>query len=41
MNTKQIKVREGADYCVELGFDEEVQGQQVDFRPRLPMMMSW
>jgi hypothetical protein len=41
VNTKQIKLRLGAEYCVELGFDGEVQGKQVDFRPRLPLVMSW
>lgn len=41
VNTKQIKLRGGAAYCVELGFDREVQGQQVDFRPGLPLVMGW
>lgn len=41
VNTKQIKLRGGAEYCVELGFDGEVQRQQVDFRPRLPLVISW
>ncbi|MBE9013405.1 hypothetical protein IQ250_24740 [Pseudanabaenaceae cyanobacterium LEGE 13415] len=41
VNTKQIKVREGAEYCIELGFDGEVQGQQVDFRPGLPLIVTW
>lgn len=41
VNTKQIKLRVGAEYCMEIGFDGEVQGQQVDFRPGLPLMMSW
>jgi hypothetical protein len=41
VNTNQIKLRVGVDYCMELGFDEEVQAQQVDFRPELPLVMSW
>ena len=41
VNTKQIKLRQGAEYCVELGFDGEVQGQQADFRPGLPLVISW
>jgi hypothetical protein len=41
VNTSQIKLRAGVDHCIELGFDEEVQGQQVDFRPGLPLVMSW
>jgi hypothetical protein len=41
VNTQQIKLREGISYCLELGFDGEMQGQQVDFRPGLPFVMSW
>lgn len=41
IDTNQIKVRFGTRYCVELGFDGEVQGQQVDFHPELPLTMSW
>lgn len=41
IDTNQIKLRVGGEYCMELGFDEEVQGRQVDFRPGLPLVMSW
>lgn len=41
IDTNQLKLRVGTEYCVELGFDGEVQGQRVDFRPRLPLLMSW
>lgn len=41
IDTNQVKVRVGVDYCVELGFDGEVQGHQVDFRPELPLIISW
>ena len=41
IDTNQVKLRVGAEYCVELGFDREMQGQQVDFRPGLPLIMSW
>jgi hypothetical protein len=41
IDTNQIKLRVGAEYCMELGFDGEVQGQQVDFRPGLPLLVSW
>ncbi|MEE3719931.1 hypothetical protein V2H45_24630 [Tumidithrix elongata RA019] len=41
VDTKQIKLRLGTEYCVELGFDGEVLGKQVDFRPQLPLVMSW
>jgi hypothetical protein len=41
IDTHQVKLRSGTKYCVELGFDGEVQGQQVDFQPGLPLIMSW
>ena len=41
IDTNQVRLRVGAEYCVELGFDGEVQGQWVDFRPGLPLVMSW
>ncbi|MBD2099169.1 hypothetical protein H6F90_29325 [Trichocoleus sp. FACHB-591] len=41
IDTNQVRVRVGVEYCVELGFDWEVQGHQVDFRPRLPLILSW
>ncbi|NER84156.1 MAG: VOC family protein [Leptolyngbya sp. SIO1D8] len=39
--TQQIQLRAGSDYCVELGFDKEIQGKRMDFRPGLPLVMSW
>jgi hypothetical protein len=41
LDTQQVKLRTGEDYCIELGFDEEAQGQQVDFRPELPLIIYW
>jgi len=41
IDTSQVKLRAGEEYWVELGFDGEVQGEQIDFRPRLPLIMSW
>jgi Glyoxalase-like domain len=41
INTHQVGVNLGANYCVELGFDGEVQGHRVDFRPGLPLIVSW
>jgi hypothetical protein len=41
IDTNQIKLRVGEEYCVELGFDGELQGQKVDFRPGLPLILSW
>jgi Glyoxalase-like domain len=37
----RIGLRVGGGYCVELGFDGEVQGHQVDFSPGLPLIISW
>jgi hypothetical protein len=41
IDTDRIGLRVGAGYCVELGFDGEVQGHRVDFRPGLPLVVSW
>jgi len=41
IDTNQVRVRVAQEYCVELGFDWEVQGHQVDFRPGLPLILSW
>jgi Glyoxalase-like domain len=40
-DTNLLRLRVGVEYCVELGFDGEVQGHQVDFRPGLPLIVSW
>ncbi|MEG4804752.1 VOC family protein [Microcoleus sp. ARI1-B5] len=41
LETNQVKLRLGTEYFVELGFDGEVQGKRVDFRPGLPLIISW
>lgn len=41
IDINQVKLRVGAEYFVELGFDGEMQGQRVDFRPGLPLIVSW
>jgi hypothetical protein len=41
LDTNQIKLRLGSEYYIELGFDREVRGQQMDFRPGLPLIVSW
>jgi hypothetical protein len=41
MENRQIEFRNGMNYCVALGFDGEQQGQQIDFRPDLPLIVSW
>jgi len=35
------QLRGGSQYLVELGFDEELRGQQVDFQPLLPLRFRW
>ena len=41
IDTNQIKVRVGETYFVELGFDGELQGNRVDFCPKLPLTLCW
>jgi hypothetical protein len=41
VDTHQVKLRGGIDYGLELGFDGEKQGQQIDFRPELPLIFRW
>jgi hypothetical protein len=41
LDTLPVKLSLGEDYCMKLVFDGEVQGQQVDFRPGLPLIISW
>lgn len=41
VNNNLIGLRLGSAYLVELGFDGESQGQQVDFRPMLPLILCW
>lgn len=36
-----IQLRQGETYRLELGFDGEKQGKSVDFRPDLPLIVSW
>ena len=41
LDSQLVRLRMGTDYCLELGFDREVQGQWADFRPKLPLITSW
>jgi hypothetical protein len=41
LDSKQVKIRLGNEYYVELGFDGETQGQQLDLRSSLSLMMYW
>jgi hypothetical protein len=41
LKTEQVTLSAGSDYCIELGFDGEAQGQHVDFRPGLPLILRW
>lgn len=36
-----IQLQTGPAYCIELGFDGEHQGQEVDLRSALPLVLSW
>jgi hypothetical protein len=39
--TGQVQMVQGAEYCLELGFDGETQGEQWDDRPELPLVCCW
>jgi hypothetical protein len=41
LDSQLVRLRVGTDYCLELGFDGEVQGQQMDFQPELPLIVRW
>ncbi|AKG22072.1 hypothetical protein IJ00_13130 [Calothrix sp. 336/3] len=41
IDTNQVRLRIGQENLVELGFDGELQGKQVDFRPELPLLITW
>ncbi len=41
LDNNHFKIRNGLNYCVELGFEDERQGEQIDFQPRLPLIMCW
>jgi Glyoxalase-like domain len=49
LDTQQIQLAFGTQYCIELGFDGEVQGQRLDFRwstigrksSELPLVLCW
>ncbi len=36
-----IRVSEGAEPLMTLGFDAEAQGKHADFRPTFPLMFNW
>jgi len=36
-----LRFEAGSEEQLELGFDDETQGQSVDFRPALPLMFCW
>jgi Glyoxalase-like domain len=41
LDTQQVEIVRGDRYGLELGFDGEGQGQQVDFYPQLPLRFAW
>lgn len=41
MDAGFLSVRTGNEYLMEIGFDHEVQGKRKDFRPYLPLILSW
>lgn len=41
LDTDLVKLRWGTEQLLELGFDGELQGHQVDLRPALPLILCW
>jgi hypothetical protein len=41
INTGLVRMRGGPEFCIELGFDGETNGQKADFRPALPLIFRW
>jgi hypothetical protein len=41
LDTQQIQLVFGAEYCIELGFDGEGQCQRLDFRSALLLVLCW
>jgi len=40
-SARLVRVREGTESFIELGFDGEAQGYKADFRPVLPLVFHW
>jgi len=36
-----LRVREGAEHLLEVGFNGEAQGRSEDFRPQMPLVVYW
>jgi hypothetical protein len=41
IDSNLLELQQGETYLVELGFDGEQQGKHADFRPELPLILSW
>jgi hypothetical protein len=41
MSAGLVQLRQGAEYVAQLGFDGEIHGKTRDFRPVLPLILSW
>jgi hypothetical protein len=41
LDTQQVELEFGTEYWIELGFDGEVQGQRLDCRSQLPLVLCW
>jgi hypothetical protein len=41
LDTQQVQLAFGTQFCIELGFDGEVQGQRLDCRLALPLVLCW
>lgn len=41
LNTSGINIFKGDDNCIELIFDNEINNREIDFRPRLPLIIKY
>jgi hypothetical protein len=41
LDSKRLAMRPGPNHIAELGFDGETRGKMKDFRPGLPLILSW
>lgn len=41
LNSQKIKFRTHKNYYIEIGFDGELQGKSLDFRPDIPLVFRW
>lgn len=41
IDRNMLELKQGENYCIELGFDDELQGKHANFQPELPLILHW